>query len=123
MMRFDDFDATTPFSTQMRSSHEGLVVLINRFAVAPDEADALVDAWSHDAAFFKEQPGFISAQLHRGVGGNSVFFNYAVWASLDAFRRAFEQPEFRARLGGYPSSTVAAPFLLERIAVPDICTA
>lgn len=31
----------------------------------------------------KKQPGFISAQLHRGIGGANVFVNYAVFELLD----------------------------------------
>jgi len=56
----------------------GPVILINKFNVKPEEVDQLLAAWTADAAFFKRQPGFISAQLHRGVGGSCVFINYAV---------------------------------------------
>ena len=56
----------------------GSVILINTFTVEPEEADHLQEAWAMDAAFMKQQPGFISTQLHRGIGGSSVFFNYAV---------------------------------------------
>ena len=47
----------------------GSVVLINTFTVEPEEADQLQEAWTSDAAFMKQQPGFISTQLHRGIGG------------------------------------------------------
>ena len=56
----------------------GPVILINKFNVKPEEADLLLNAWAADASFFKQQPGFISTQLHRGIGGSSVFLNYAV---------------------------------------------
>jgi hypothetical protein len=32
--------------------------------------DQLLKAWAADAAFLKTQPGCISAQLHRGIGGS-----------------------------------------------------
>jgi hypothetical protein len=54
------------------------VILINKFNFKPEEVDQLIAAWSADAAFFKLQPGFISAQLHCGIGGSGVFINYAV---------------------------------------------
>jgi heme-degrading monooxygenase HmoA len=95
-------------------------VLINKFTVAPDDRDALVRAWADDAAYFKRQAGFISAQLHRGIGDSTVFLNYAVWESVDAFRRAFSQPEFRSRLEQYPASAVASPHLFEKVTVPGI---
>src|SRR5262245_30725371 len=88
------------------ASDEGPVIVINKFNVKPEEADQLVKAWSADAEFFKRQPGFISAQLHRGIGGSCVFLNYAVWESTDRFRKAFNAPEFQAKLGAYPASTV-----------------
>jgi hypothetical protein len=44
----------------------GSVILINTFTVEPEEADQLQEAWASDAAFMKQQPGFISTQLHRG---------------------------------------------------------
>lgn len=46
-----------------------------------EETDQFLKAWTDDAAYFKRQPGFISAQLHRGIGGSGVFVNYAVWES------------------------------------------
>jgi heme-degrading monooxygenase HmoA len=99
------------------------VVLINTFTVRPEEVDQLLQAWAADAAFFKRQPGFISAQLHRGIGGSRVFLNYAVWESVEQFRQAFGQPEFQEALRAYPPSTVASPHLFQKVAVPNICVA
>src|ERR687892_61500 len=65
----------------------GSVVLINTFTVEPEEAEQLQEAWASDAAFMKQQPGFISTQLHRGIGGSSVFVNYAVWESTELYKR------------------------------------
>jgi heme-degrading monooxygenase HmoA len=120
-MKFEEMDAHVPLSAQLGQPHAGPVVLVNKFTVAPDEAAALVAAWTDDARFFQAQPGFVSAELHRGIGGSSVFLNYAVWESVDAFRAAFGRPEFRARLAAYPPSAVASPHLFERVAVPGIC--
>lgn len=120
-MRFEEMDVTIPLSRQLEASHAGPVVLINKFSVALEDRDALVAAWAGDAAYFKQQPGFISAQLHRGIGESPVFLNYAVWESVDAFRTAFGRPEFRSRLAQYPDSAVASPHLFEKLAVPGIC--
>jgi predicted nucleic acid-binding Zn ribbon protein len=49
----------------------GPVTPINRFTVEPDEADRLLTAWAADAAWMKQQPGFISTQLYGGIGGKS----------------------------------------------------
>jgi heme-degrading monooxygenase HmoA len=70
----------------------------------------------------KQQPGFISTQLHRGIGGSSVFFNYAVWESVEHFKRAFSNPEFQSKMKDYPPSAAAAsPHLVKKVAVPGIC--
>jgi heme-degrading monooxygenase HmoA len=104
--------------------HEvGPVILINTFTVQADEADQLLQAWAADAAYFKQQPGFISTQLHRGIGGSSVFVNYAVWESVEQFRAAFRRPEFQEHLKAYPPSAVASPHLFQKVAVPGMCVA
>lgn len=99
----------------------GPVVLVNTFQVAPEDADALVDAWAEDAAYLKHKPGFISTQLHRGVAGSATFLNTAVWESVEAFRNAFGDPAFQETFGRYPDSTVASPHLFQKVAVPGIC--
>src|SRR5262245_47525183 len=108
---------------QQMGQEVGPVILVNKFNVKPEEADQLIAAWTADAGFFKQQPGFISAQLHRGVGGSGVFLNYAVWESVAHFRRAFSRPEFREGMKAYPPSTIASPHLFQKIAVPNICVA
>jgi heme-degrading monooxygenase HmoA len=101
----------------------GPVVLINKFEVGPEDVDRFVAAWSADAAVMKRQPGFISTQLHRGIGGSTVFLNYAVWESPEDFKRAFANPEFQSKLKDYPSSAVGSPHLFRRVAVPGVCVA
>jgi heme-degrading monooxygenase HmoA len=113
-------DETTTIREQL-DDDGGAVVLINRFSVPADRADDLVRAWADDAEWMKRQPGFISTQLHRGVGGSGLFLNYAVWESTAQFRAAFGHPEFRARLSHYPSEAVASPHLFRKVAVPGIC--
>ena len=103
------------------SKEVGPVTLINTFKVAPEEADALLEAWAADARYLKSKPGFIWTQLHRGVGGSSTFLNYAVWESVEAFRNAFSDPNFQATWANYPASTVASPHLFQKVAVPGIC--
>ena len=120
MPTFIEADKNITLAAQLEE-RTGPVVLINQFTVKPEEADQLLRAWAEDAAHFKRQPGFISAQLHRGIGGSCVFLNYAVWESVGHFRAAFEGPEFRERLAAYPPSTVAAPHLFRKVHVPNIC--
>ena len=122
-MTFEEMHPMTPLAQQLQDPFGGSVVLINTLTVALKDRDALVAAWAVDAAYFKQQPGFISAQLHRGIGASPVFLNYAVWESVEAFRTAFGRPEFRSRLAQYPDSVVASPHLFEKVAVRGICVA
>jgi heme-degrading monooxygenase HmoA len=119
-MNLQELDEYVSIHDQLAADIEP-VILINVFTVNPSESDALMRAWADDAAIMKTRPGFISTQLHRGIGGSGVFLNYAVWESVRDFRNAFTAPEFRNSLAAYPASTVARPHLFARIAVPGIC--
>ena len=122
MPRLKEMDERVTLRDQMEQN-VGPVTLINTFTVQPDELPRLLQAWAADAALMKRQPGFISTQLHQGIGGSSVLVNVAVWETVDAFRRAFSNPEFQAKLGDYPDSTVGSPHLFTKLAVPGICVA
>ncbi|MEM6986394.1 MAG: antibiotic biosynthesis monooxygenase, partial [Pseudomonadota bacterium] len=73
--------------------------------------------------FMKQQPGYISTQLHKGVAGSSTFLNYAIWESAERFRMAFTNAEFQARIRAYPESAVASPHLFKKIGVAGFCVA
>jgi len=122
MPTFVEMDARSTLATQMEQDVEP-VILINTFTVNADEAAQLLKAWAADAAWMKQQPGFISTQLHRGIAGSCVFLNYAVWESTEYFKRAFIHPEFQSHLVRYPPSTRVSPHLFQKVAVPGICAA
>ena len=97
------------------------VVLVNVFTLDKADEQTFLQAWQNDAAFMKQQPGFIWTQLHRAIGANPTYMNYAVWESTATFRAAFSHPQFRAKLSAYPSSAVASPHLFQKVAVPGVC--
>ena len=98
------------------------VILINKFSVAPEEFDQFLEGWATEAQKFKEQPGFISTQLHRGIGGSCTFVNYAVWESTAHFKKAVNNVmNPNDGMSAYPASTVASPHLFKKVAVPGIC--
>jgi heme-degrading monooxygenase HmoA len=115
-------DEEVPLRAQLQEER-GPVVVMNVFRVKREDADAFQAAWRLDAEYFRHRPGHISAQLHRGVAGSGVFFNYAVWESIRHFREAFENPEFRSKLAAFPVNAVASPHIYEKVAVPGICVA
>lgn len=121
MLQFQPLDLKVPISQQL-SSEVSPVVLINLFQVAETDISGLVKAWEEDSNWMKRQPGYISTQLHRGIGGSNLFLNYAVWESVAHFGAAFNHPEFKRALEHYPSSVIASPHLFSRVAVPNLCT-
>ncbi|MEH2407430.1 antibiotic biosynthesis monooxygenase family protein [Nostoc sp.] len=120
MLKFVEMDKLVTLQMQL-DENISPVILINKFNVAPEDVDALIKAWVDDSAYMKEQPGYISTQLHRGIGESCVFINYAVWESVEDFKRAFNNPEFKAKLSHYPSSAETSPHLFQKVAVPRIC--
>jgi heme-degrading monooxygenase HmoA len=121
-MELRSLDSSFPIERQL-ALDAGPIVLVNVFTLDKSDEQALLRAWQADAAFMKQQPGFISTQLHRAIGENPTYLNYAVWESNTHFRAAFTNPQFRATLSAYPRSTVAAPHLFQKVAVPGICVA
>jgi Antibiotic biosynthesis monooxygenase len=71
MAKFVEADEHIKFAKQLEET-VGPIVEIIRFNVKPEEADQFLKAWEKDATYYKSQPGFISAQLNRGIGGSGV---------------------------------------------------
>lgn len=121
MLSLQPLDPAVPIRQQL-GTEAAPVVLVNLFSVDPADVDGLLAAWERDATWMKRQPGYISTQLHRAIGGSSMFLNYALWDSVACFRAAFEHPDFGRALAAYPSSAVARPHLFQRMAIPNLCT-
>jgi quinol monooxygenase YgiN len=120
MSKFVETDEHIKLSEQLEEN-VGPIILINKFNVKPEEADQFLMAWEKDATYFKSQPGFISAQLHRGIGGSGVFVNYAVWESTALFKKALSNIDIQELLSGYPASAIVSPHLFKKVAVSGIC--
>jgi heme-degrading monooxygenase HmoA len=115
-------DPNFPIERQL-GIETGPVVLVNIFMLDKADEPGFLKVWRDDAAFMKRQPGFISTQLHRALGDNPTYLNYAVWETTAAFKAAFSHPDFQAKLSAYPSSAVASPHLFQKVAVPGVCVA
>ena len=66
MAKFIEMDDHVKFSSQLEED-VGPIVFVNKFTVNPEDIDEFLKAWEADAAYFKSQPGLISAQLHKGM--------------------------------------------------------
>ena len=120
MVQLKPLDEHVPIFHQLNADVSP-VVLLNVFTVSESDIPALLKAWEDDANWMKQQPGYISTQLHRGIAGSTVFMNYAVWESVAHFRAAFTHPDFKKALEHYPSSAVASPHLFTRLTVANLC--
>lgn len=119
--RMEEMDERTPFATQLGSG-EGPIVLVNEFRLSAEEdVDDFIEAWAEAARLMREQPGFVSTQLHRGIGGSLTFVNVANWESAEALREAVTAPAFLATHGGYPDGTVSSPHAFAAVSVDGVC--
>lgn len=121
-MKFQELEPRATIESQLGDT-DGPVILLNVFTLDPQDADAFLEAWSAESKFFSQQPGYISTQMHQGVGGSTMYVNYAVWESAGAFAAAFRKPEFGETAKQFPDSVVALPHLVRKIAVPGYCVA
>ena len=121
MLNLQPLDENMPITEQIKTD-ESPVVLVNMFQVAEEDIPQLLQAWEADANWMKQQPGYISTQLHQGIAGSTTFMNYAIWESVEAFRNAFSSPDFQAHFAAYPDSTIASPHLFKKVSVPNLCT-
>jgi len=72
--------------------------LINIFTVAPERADELVKLLDEATdKVMKHQPGFVSANIHRSLGGQHVA-NYAQWRSKEDFDAMQGNPECKKHM-------------------------
>lgn len=119
-MQFKELEPRATIESQLNDP-KGSVILINVFTLKSEDSDDFLKAWSAESEFFSRQPGYISTQLHQGVGGSTMYVNYAVWESAEYFAAAFRKPEFRETAKQFPASVIALPHLIRKLAVPGFC--
>ncbi|MGI8719819.1 MAG: antibiotic biosynthesis monooxygenase family protein [Nitrososphaeraceae archaeon] len=125
MAKLVEMDENETLKDQMENEVAGPVILINKFNMDSNEVEQFLKAWQEDATKFKQQSGFISAQLHHGIGKSTVFVNYAVWESLKHFKNAVDKamgPDMQSQLSKYPKSLVVSPHLFKKVAISGICS-
>ena len=121
MAKLVEVDERASIFTQMEEDVSP-VILIEKISVDPEESNLFLKGWAAETEKFKKQPGFISTQLHRGIGGSGAFMTYAVWESAAHFKRAVNNVmNPNDRMPAFPASTITSPHLFKKIAVPGIC--
>jgi heme-degrading monooxygenase HmoA len=99
----------------------GPIVFVNKFTVNPEDVDEFLKVWEADATYFKSQPGLVSAQFHKGIGGRGTFINYAVWESTAQLKKAVNNTDLQTRLSKYPTNTTISPYFQESCSSRDLC--
>jgi heme-degrading monooxygenase HmoA len=120
MVKIVEMDENITLKAQLEED-VGSVILLNKFTVKPEDVDQFLKIFAATTEIFKQQPGFISTQLDRGIGHSTTFFNYVIWESAEHFKRAFDRPEFRSRMADLLPNVVMSPHLFKKVAVPGIC--
>ena len=117
MAKLIEMDENVNFSSQLEED-VGPIVFMNKFTVKPQDPDQFLKAWEKDATYFKSQPRFISAQLHKTL----VPVVYSLTTPFGShFRKAVHKSDFQTWLSNYPGSTIISPHIFKKVAVPGIC--
>jgi quinol monooxygenase YgiN len=120
MVKIIEMDENVTLKSQLEED-VGPVIVLNKFTVKPEDVDEFLKVFSEITKMLKQRPGFISVQLHRGIGNSSTFFNYGVWESAEHFKHAINSPEYRSRTAELLPNTTMSPHLFKKVAVPGIC--
>jgi len=93
------------------------VVVINPFEIRAGSEARAEAAWDRLAAYFREQPGYVSARLHRAINPGARFHlvTVAEWETPLDFMAALENPEIQKLVEESPELSVNFPGLYEVI--------
>jgi heme-degrading monooxygenase HmoA len=129
MIKFIEMDKNVTINDQMVEEEENKngdsVILINKFDVDPNKIEQFLKDWTEISSYFKQQPGFITTELYKGIGKSSVFVSYQVWKSIDQFKKessiVLNSHEVQSRLAKYnDNSLVISSHLFRNVVVPGI---
>lgn len=104
------------------SADDAPITFINVFDIPADEIDTFIAQWQHRSRLVSSAEGFISAELHQALDGETEFqlINVSKWRSRAQFETATQAAQFRRELDSYasaPSSTWTAHRGIYRTAV------
>ena len=73
------------------------VIVVNPFEVPKGKEEQALETWDRFAVYFRKQPGYVSAKLHRAIDPEVRFHlvTVAEWKSPDHFMAALKNPELQ----------------------------
>ena len=78
------------------STNNEVATVIVIFNVNPEKQQELLDNIAEFVKIVKQQPGFVSANLHKSLDGLKVA-NYAQWATTEDFENFINNPEVKQK--------------------------
>ena len=128
MIKFIEMDKNVTINDQMVEEEENKngdsVILINKFDVSSDKIEQFLKDWAETSSLFKQQPGFITTELYKGIGKSSVYISYQVWKSIDDFKKGsssvLNSNDVNSRLAKYNDNLVISSHLFRKVVVPGI---
>jgi len=89
----------SPF-TSAQAADDTPVILINPFVVPPGNLDETIRMWEQARDFLKQEPGYISTELHQSLAPDAPFqlINVAKWESAEAYTAATQKMRTEANL-------------------------
>jgi heme-degrading monooxygenase HmoA len=128
MIKFVEMDKNVTINDQIEKEQENKngdsVILINKFDVSPDKIEQFLKDWAETSSLFKQQPGFITTEIYKGIGKSSVFVSYQVWKSIDDFKKGsssvLNSDDVNSRLAKYNDSLVISSHLFRKAVVPGM---
>ena len=126
MAKFVEMDDRVKFKDQIEEKIMGSVILINKFNVKPNKVEQFLKGWAEDAIQFKQEPGFISTQLHRGLEKVVFSLTMKFGSQWNIIRKRlikilFSIQSLSPLLKYGDKSLVISPHLFTKVAVPGIC--
>lgn len=122
MATFANIDPENSFLSQLEHN-VGPIVLMDTLVVPNGQHAEVLAIWEKDSHLMKSQPGFLSAQLHKGIENSNIILNIATWESTEALRTAYKQDVFQKTLDEYPQGTIIYQHIVQKVAVRNICAA
>ena len=122
MIKFVEMDKNVTINDQIKeeegNKNGDSVIIINKFDLEPEKIDQFLKDWTETSILFKQQSGFITTELYKGIGKSSVFVSYQVWKSIDDFKKGsssvLNSEDVNSRLAKYNDSLVSSSHLFRK---------
>ncbi|KAJ9109352.1 hypothetical protein QFC21_000682 [Naganishia friedmannii] len=119
MPTFYEIDPSVPFKQQLEAE-TGRIVITNTYTVAEGHMDETITTWGKAARIGSKQPGYLSAQMHRGIRGSNQLIIYSEWTSAKDLKNYLNLPEVKALVATFPPGTECRPHVWQKISIDGV---